>query len=153
MSFFRFTVTGRMAHTIKLEAEGRWADIYYRGEVHSDHPAQLIEAMVKLPGWTPRCDRIIHYDDAQLGEMTALEFRTAAARLQDVITRHYGPSPNFSVHVCSNPMQRPILEYWMTLGRSIYSPVLNLVDTEKDAREWLVRQRAPGGVADQAQPV
>lgn len=131
-----------MKHRIEFDPKRQLAIVRYRGEVLPEDPAKLIRDLVGKPGWTPRCDRIVLYDEADLGELTAANFKQTAAFLQPVIAQFYGQAPNFSAHVCSNALQRSSLEYWMALGSAIYSPPMALFETRREAEAWLADQRA-----------
>ncbi|BDX01247.1 hypothetical protein [Maricaulis maris] len=131
-----------MKHRVEFDPERQVAIIRYRGELRAEDPAELIRELVGKPGWTPRCDRIVLYDEALMGEMTAGDFKKTAALLQPLIARHYGSAPSFSAHVCVDPLQRASLEYWMALGEAIYSPSMALFDTLAEAEAWIAAQRA-----------
>lgn len=131
-----------LKHRIEFDRDRQLGVVRYKGEVQPEDPARLIRELVAKPGWTPRCDRIVLYDDADLGELTASNFKQTAALLQPVIAQFYGQAPNFSAHVCGNALQRSSLEYWMALGSAIYSPPMALFETRREAEAWLADQRA-----------
>ena len=129
-------------HTIELDTDNQWAILRYHGEVAIEDALTLLHTLVAMPGWTPRCDRIVVYDDGLLGRVSAEDFRRIRTQLGDFIRKHYGDAPNYSAQVCGNPMQRPLVEYWVNFGRDTYSPGLKLFDTVAAAKAWLRRTRA-----------
>ncbi len=129
-------------HWIEFDPDRQLGGVHYRGEVRPEDPAELIRELIAKPGWTPRCDRIVLYDEADLGELTVAGFKRTAALLQPVIAQFYGQAPNFSAHVCRDPLQRSSLEYWMALGAAVYSPPMALFETRAEAEAWLATQRA-----------
>ncbi|WP_291842583.1 hypothetical protein [Maricaulis sp.] len=130
-----------MKHRIEFDPVRQLGVVHYHGEVRPEDPAELMRELVAKPGWTPRCDRIVLYDHADLGELTAARFKRVAAHLQPVIAQFYGQAPNFSAHVCSNALQRSSLEYWMALGSALYSPSMALFESRAEAEAWLADQR------------
>ena len=131
-----------MNHTIEIEPEGRWAVIRYHGEVAIGHALDLLENLVSLPQWTPACDRIVVYDKGRLGGVSPEDFRQIRQQLKDFIIALYGDAPNFSAQVCSDPMQRPLVEYWVNYARTAYQPPVELFADIAAAEAWLKRQRA-----------
>lgn len=131
-----------MKHRIEFDPDRQIGVVRYRGELRPEDPAELIRELVAKPGWTPRCDRVVLYDEAELGEMTPARFKETAALLQPVIAQFYGQAPNFSAHVCNNALQRASLEYWIALGSAVYSPPMQLFETRAQAEAWLADQRA-----------
>lgn len=131
-----------MRHTIELDTDNQWAIIRYHGEVAIEESLALLQQLVGMPGWTPRCDRIVVYDDGLLGHVSAADFRRMREALGDFIRDHYGDAPNYSAQVCGNPVQRPLVEYWVSFGRTAYAPGLRLFDTVAAAKAWLRRMRA-----------
>lgn len=136
-----------MTHRIEFDPLRQLAVVRYYGEVRPQDPADLLRELVAKPGWTPRCDRIVLYDEADLGELTAANFKQTAAYLQPVIAQFYGQAPNFSAHVCGNALQRGSLEYWVALGASIYSPPMALFETIAEAEAWLLDRRSALGTS------
>ena len=129
-------------HTIELDRDNQWAIIRYHGEVAIEDALALMRQLVAMPGWTPRCDRIVVYDDGLLGGVTAADFRRMRQDLVDFIAEHYGDSPNFSAQVCGNPVQRPLVEYWVNFGRDTYLPRLEIFTSVSAAKAWLRAQRS-----------
>ena len=136
-----------VTHRIEFDPLRQLAVVHYQGDVLPEEPAELLLELVAKPGWTPRCDRIVVYDDAEIGELTAARFKQVAASLQPIIAQYYGPAPNFSAQVCGNPLKRGMLEYWIALGSSVYSPPMSLFETQTEAETWLAQQRAALGTS------
>ena len=134
-----------MKHTIELDPDQQWAIIRYHGPVRPEDPVEIMEKLVAMPGWTPRCDRIVVYDDGQLGDVDAAAFRVMRDALSEIQARHYGPVPNYSAQVCKDPMQQPLVAFWLNFGERNYPAGLARFDTVEDAQAWLRRQREPKG--------
>lgn len=81
------------------------------------------------------------YDEGLLGNVSAADFRRIRNELDSFIRQHYGTVPNHSAQVCGNPMQRPLVEYWVSFGARTYGPKLQLFETVEDAQSWLLSQR------------
>ena len=129
-------------HLIDFDRDNQWAVIRYRGVVEIEDALALMRQLVAMPGWTPRCDRIVVYDDGLLGRIKPEDFRRMRQSLVDFIAEHYGDTPSFSAQVCGNPVQRPLVEYWVNLGRDAYLPRLEIFNSVRSAKAWLKEQRA-----------
>tara|TARA_R110000868_G_scaffold102686_2_gene282922 strand:+ start:4314 stop:4745 length:432 start_codon:yes stop_codon:yes gene_type:complete len=143
-----------MRHTIEFNIEERWALTTFHGPVSIDETVVLLRQLVSSPQWTPACDRIIDYNDGLLGDLDVPTVQGAKSALGDVLQAAYGDKPSLSAQVCANPMQRPLVEYWISLGAAGYPAGLKLFDSVAQARAWILASREPGGAGtDQAQPV
>jgi hypothetical protein len=143
-----------MHHTIEFNTEERWALTTFHGPVRIADAVVLLQQLVSSPRWTPDCDRIIDYSDGLLGDLDVATVQGAKIALGEVLKTAYGDKPSLSAQVCANPMQRPLVEYWISLGATGYPAGLELFDTVAQARAWILAgraARASGG--DQAQPV
>jgi len=129
-------------HTIELDSDNQWAIIRYHGVVVIEDALALMRQLVAMPGWTPRCDRIVIYDDGLLGGVSAEDFRRVRQDLVAFIAEYYGDTPNFSAQVCANPVQRPLVEYWVNFGCDAYLPKLEIFNSVRSAKAWLKAQRA-----------
>lgn|GEM_PF-1366098 len=139
---FALMECGHVEHTIDFDRDNQWAVIRYHGVVEIEDALALMRQLVGMPGWTPHCDRIVVYDDGLLGGVTPEDFRRMRQALVDFIAEHYGDTPNFSAQVCGNPLQRPLVEYWVNFGRQAYLPRLEIFGSVRSAKAWLREQRA-----------
>ncbi|WP_300544092.1 hypothetical protein [Maricaulis sp.] len=130
-----------MRHTIEFDRENQWAIIRYHGVVALDDALVLMRRLVTMPGWTPHCDRIVVYNDGLLGDVSPDDFRRLRDELVALLREHYGDTPTYSAQVCSNPMQRPLVEYWISFGGQFYPAELPVFDTVEAAKAWLRAKR------------
>lgn len=134
-----------MHHTIEFDRDNQWAVIRYRGPVAIEDSLALMRQLVAMPGWTPQCDRIVVYDDGLLGDVTVEDFSRLREELVVLLGEHYGDAPNWSAQVCRDPMQRPLVEYWVSFGGQFYSAGLQIFDTVEAAKAWLRTKRGRDG--------
>ena len=130
-----------MKHTIDLDVDQQWAVIRYHGPVRPDDPVTILRTLAARPGWTPQCDRIVVYDDGQLGDLDAAEFRRMRDQLIATHSAIYGEAETFSAQVCRDPMQIPLVAYWISFGNSFYPAGMQRFDTVEEAKAWLCAQR------------
>ncbi|WP_339744462.1 hypothetical protein [uncultured Maricaulis sp.] len=143
-----------MRHTIEYDFDNRWALTTFHGPLRISDAVDMLKQTVALPEWTPHWDRIIDYSDGMLGDLDVATVQAAKADLGEVLRAAYGGKPTLSAQVCSDPMRRPLVEYWIGLGAGDYPAGLKLFNSLAQAQAWILASRAarvsPG---DQAQPV
>lgn len=131
-----------MRHTIELDKDNQLAYIRYRGPMFAEHAVTVLKRMIAMPGWTPRCCRIVLYDEALLGEVAFETLIAVRSELSRLIVRAYGTTPTYTAHVCADRFKRPIVDYWVSLAAEEYPVGLTRVDTVREARLWIDRMRA-----------
>lgn len=143
-----------MRHTIEYDFENRWALTTFHGPVSIAEAVELLQQTVMLPEWTPDWDRIIDYSSGLLGDLDVPTIQGAKSSLGRVLRAAYGGRPTLSAQVCTDPMKRPLIEYWIGLGAAGYPAGLKLFDSIAQAQAWILASRAERAQADgQAQPV
>lgn len=131
-----------MRHTIEFDFTNRWALTTFHGPVHVDEVVELLKRVVELPQWSPDWDRIIDYSDGMLGDFDVEVVREAKTRLGEVLQQAYAGKPTLSAQVCSDPMKKPLVEYWIGLGAGDYPADLVLFGSVAEARSWLLQNRS-----------
>lgn len=131
-----------MKHEIWIEPDTQLAFIRYRGEVHLDESIELLRRIIIQPEWTPRCSRILLYEDALLGQVTSAELERARVILSEILRDAYQGAAHYLAHVCDDPLKTPILDFWVTAGNRDYPAHIARMNTEREARAWIEEQRA-----------
>jgi hypothetical protein len=143
-----------MRHTIEFDFQNQWSLTTFHGPVRIADAVELLKQSVSLPEWTPLWDRIIDYSDGMLGDLDVATVQDAKTALGEVLQKAYAGKPTLSAQVCADPMKRPLVEYWMSLGAADYPAGLRLFDTLAQAQAWIRASRVMRGLGgDQAQPV
>lgn len=131
-----------MLHTIEFNIECQWALTTFHGPVSIAEAEELLQQSVSQPEWTPDWDRIIDYSDGLLGDLDVATVQGAKASLGAVLSAAYCGRPTLSAQVCTDPMQRPLLEYWIGLGADGYPAGLKLFHSIAQAQAWILASRA-----------
>lgn len=131
-----------MRHTIELDTDNQLAYIRYRGPMFAEHAVTVLKRMIAMPGWTPRCSRIVLYDEALLGEVAYETLIAVRSELSQIILEAYRDTPTYTAHVCADRFKQPIVDYWISLAAGEYPVGLTRVDTIAEAQAWIARMRA-----------
>jgi hypothetical protein len=131
-----------MRHTLEISVENQWALTTFHGPVDIADAVDLLQQLVLMPEWTPAWDRIIDYSDGLLGDLDVAAIQGAKASLGHVLRAAYGTRTTLSAQVCADPMKRPLVEYWISLGADDYPADLKVFDSVAQAQAWILASRA-----------
>lgn len=133
-----------MRHTLEFDSENNWALATYHGSVRTEEILELLNQALGWHGWTTKWDRIIDYDDGMLGDLDSVAMRDTQVEMGKMLRRAYGDRPTYSAQVCSDPMKRPLIDYWMCMGAHEYPAGLKLFSTVAEAKAWILTMRDAG---------
>lgn len=131
-----------MQHRLTFDNKRQLAFVHYEGEVHVEESVELLRRIIALPGWTPRCSRIVNYDRGLLGDVDDQALRSAKGELSAMLNAAYQGRPNYLAHVCGDAIKSPIVDYWVSLGTGTYPANLARFDTQFEAETWIEQMRA-----------
>ncbi len=130
-----------MEHLLGMEPGRRWVEIRYTGRVTIDDFEAMPDLLVRVQHWAPSLPRMIYWDLAMFGDIDPVRAATLMLpRIQRDLRGIPGSNDLVLAHVCSDPLKRVVLKFWLALFEAEHRIRARLFRDEIQAVHWLMEQ-------------
>ena len=123
---------------LSIDTQREFVLIRWVGVVTSEAHYEILDRITQLPGWTPRCGRLVIYErSAKMGEVG---LREAQALFEDLKAWHVRHHPGHFVRAASVVKRgsiEPMIQLWQQVARESAFFEIQWFRTLEEALAWM----------------